>query len=70
MFHNLTCKSESLIYLPNTVCANLNNHRKEVKSQASLLACKHFNEQNHNFQQHAQFTLIALIQKQTTTEES
>ena len=36
---------------------HLNNHKKDAKSQASILACKHFPKQNHNFQQHAEFTL-------------
>ena len=50
----------------------LNNHRKNAKSQASILACKHFNEQNHNFQEHTEFTLTDFLQmkKQTTTEET
>ena len=34
-----------------------------------ILACKHFNEQNHNFQEHAEFTLIEQIKKQTATED-
>ena len=29
------------------------NHRKDVKSEKSILACKHFNEPSHNFQQYA-----------------
>ena len=48
----------------------LNNHRKDAKSEASILACKHFNKQNHNFKQHAELTLIEQIKKQTTTEET
>ena len=39
----------------------LNIYRKDAQSQKSILACKHFNEPNHNFQQHAQFTLIKQI---------
>ena len=39
----------------------LNNHRKDAQSQKSILSCKHFNEPNHNFQQHAQFTLVKQI---------
>ena len=50
--------------------ALINNHRKNAKSEASILACKHFNKQNHNFQQHAQSTLIEQIIKQTTGEET
>ena len=49
---------------------HLNNHRKDAKSQASILAFKHFSEQNHKYQQHAEFTLIEQIKKQTTTEET
>ena len=84
IFHNLRCKSENLIYLLQCrICQlpyvhksetpfkiHLNNHRKDAKSQASILACKHFNEQNHNFQQHAEITLIEQIKKQTTAEET
>ena len=58
IFHNPTCKSENLIYLLQCrICQlqyvaksetpfniRLNNHRKGAKSQASILACKHFNE--------------------------
>ena len=40
---------------------SLNNHRKDAKSQASILVCKYFNIQNHNFQQHPKFTLIEQI---------
>ena len=78
IFHNLTCKSENLIYLlqcricqiqydgksETTFNIRLNNHRKDPKSQASFLACKHFNEENHSFQQHDKFTLIEQIKKQ------
>ena len=84
IIHNLTCRSENLIYLLQCrICRlkyagksatpfniRLNTHRKDAKSQASILACKHFSEQNHNFQQHAEFTLIEQIKKQTTAEET
>ena len=39
----------------------LHNDRKDAKSEASVLACKHFSEQNHNFQQNAEFTFIEQI---------
>ena len=84
IFHNLTCKSENLIYLLQCrICQlqyvgksgtpfniRLNNPRKDPKSQASILECKYFNEQNYSFQQHAEFTLIEQIKKQTTAEET
>ena len=43
---------------------------KDAKSQASILARKHFNEQNNNFHQNAEFTLIEQIREQTTAEET
>ena len=43
---------------------------KDAKSQTSILVCKHFNKQNRNFQEYAEFTLIEQIKKQTTAEET
>ena len=43
---------------------------KDAKSQASILARKHFNEQNNNFHQNAEFTLIEQIREQTAAEET
>ena len=68
IFHNLTCKGGNLIYLLQCICqlqyvgkrrplSTINYYRKDAKPQASILAYKHFNKQNHNFQQHAEFTL-------------
>ena len=63
IFHKLTCKSENLLYLLQCrICQlqyvgknetplniRLNNHRKDAKSQASILARKLVNNWNHNF---------------------
>ena len=84
VFHNLTCKSENLIYwLQCGICQlqydgknetsfniHLIDHWKDAKSKASIVECKHFSEQNHYFQQHAEFALIEQIEKQTTAEET
>ena len=48
----------------------LNNYGKYAKSEKSILACKHFSEPYRNFQQHAEFTLIKQIKKQTTVEKT
>ena len=37
--------------------STINYHWKAAKSQDSILPHKHFNEQDHNFQRHAEFTL-------------
>ena len=36
----------------------LNNHRKNTKKPNSILACKHFQEQGHNFNKHAKLIII------------
>ena len=47
----------------------LNNHRKDSKNKNPILACKHFQNSNHNFQRDAKFTLIEQIVKNFTTIE-
>ena len=81
IFHDLKC--ENLIYLFQcwicklqyvgsmvTFNIHVNNHRKDVNSEKSILPCKHVNESNHSSQQHAEFTLIEQLRKQTATEEA
>ena len=36
----------------------LNNHRKDMKNIDANMACKHFQQENHNFNKHAKFTII------------
>ena len=38
----------------------LNNHQNDVKNShpKTILACKHFQEKNHNFNKHAKFIII------------
>ena len=80
IFHDLTCNSENLIcLLQYRICKlqyfvkydtnfniRFNNHGKDTKSEKTILACKHSNEFNYNFQQHAEFTLTKQIRTQTT----
>ena len=35
----------------------LSNHRKETKKPNSILACKDFQEQGHNFNKHPKFII-------------
>ena len=37
------------------------NHRKDNKKPKSILACKHFQEQGHNFNKHAIFIIIGKL---------
>ena len=36
----------------------LNNHRKDAKDSSPILACRHFQQQGHNFNCHAKFIII------------
>ena len=36
----------------------LKNHRKDTKKPYSILVCKHFQEQGHNFNKHVKFIII------------
>ena len=79
IFHQLNCKSSHLIYLlqcritqqqyvsktETSFNIRLNNHRKDSKH----LACKYFQNSNHNFQRDAKFTLTEQITKSFTTTE-
>ena len=35
----------------------LNNHRKDTKNPNAILACRHFQQQGHNFISHAKFII-------------
>ena len=81
IFHQLNCNL--LIYLLQCrICQlqyvgksetsfniRLNNRRKDSKNKNPILACKHFQNSNHNFQRDAKFTLIEQITKSFTTTE-
>ena len=70
--HNVNCKSTHLIYLLEcTRCKiqyvgkcetqlniRINNHRKDIKSINAIPICKHFNDENHSFNEDARFTII------------
>ena len=71
IFHDLNCKSKLLIYpMECRICGiqytgksetefniRLNNHRKDVNRQNAPQADQRFKLPNHNFNQHARFTL-------------
>ena len=35
-----------------------NNHRKDTKDPKTILACRHFQQQGHNFNSHVKFIII------------
>ena len=77
IFHQLNCKSSHLIYLLQCgICQlqyvgkseisfniRLNKHRKDSKNKNSILACKHFQNSNHNFQRDANLSYLNKLRK-------
>ena len=77
IFHQLTCKSQGIIYLLQCrICfiqyvgkseaifnLRFKNHRKDSKKKDAILACTHFQKSDHIFQQDAKFVLIEQIRK-------
>ena len=83
IYHNTTCKSNFVIYLMQCrKCSiqyvgktetpfnhRLNNHRNNAyrPKQDTIPACRHFTENNHDFNRDAKFTLIEQIHDTTKT---
>ena len=45
----------------------LNNHRKDIKKQNAIEACKHFNNSEHTFSKHGKFIIIEQLRTINTT---
>ena len=81
MFHQVTCHSNYVIYLPEcTMCKiqyvgisetlfniRLNNHRKDIKKQNATEAFKNFNNNEHAFSEHGKFIRIEQLRNINTT---
>ena len=69
---NVNFASSYVIYLMECILCNkqyvgkaetsfnikLNNHREDMKKVDAIMACKHFQQESHNFNKHAKFTII------------
>ena len=70
LIYLLQCRISQLQYVSKSetsVNIRLNNNRKVNRDKNPILACKHFQNSNHNFQGNAKFTLIEQITKTFTT---
>ena len=47
----------------------LNNHRKDKKNTNIILACRHFQQQGHNFNSHAKFIIIDKLFNTASSKE-
>ena len=48
----------------------LNNHRKDVKKVDPIMACKHFQQESHNFHKHAKFHIIDHLMNTSKSKET
>ena len=81
IYHSLNFKSKYVIYLLEcSICKiqyvvksqtpfhiRLNNHRKYIKDQGAVPACKDSNSPNHNFNAHGKLTIIEQLRKITSS---
>ena len=84
IFHNVNCASSYTIYLMECILCNkqyvgkaetsfnirLNNNRKDVKKVDAKMACKHFQQESHNFNKHAKFNIINQLMKTSKSKET
>ena len=85
IFHNVSCKSSFIIYLVecrkcknkqyigktwNQASTRIYGHRSDAKRKDSILIDRHFQEQDHNFDQHFKITIIEKIDKLNMDIES
>ena len=47
----------------------LNNHRKDTKDPNTILACRHFQQQGHNFKSHAKSITMDKLVNTSSSED-
>ena len=84
IFHNVNCTSSWVIYLMEWVLFNkqfvgkaeisvnirLKHHRKDLEKVDTITACKHFQQESHNFNKHAKLTIIDQLRNTTKAKET
>ena len=84
IFHNVNCASSYVIYLMECILCNkqylgkaattfnirLNNHRKDGKNVDAIMPSKHFQQESHNFNKHAKFTIIDQLKNISKSKET
>ena len=48
----------------------LNSHRKDVKKVEAIMACKHFQQESHNFKKNAKFTITDQLTNTSKSTET
>ena len=78
IYHRVNCRSKFVIYLMEcsrcklqyvgksewTLNIRINKHRNDVLKDDAILACRHFSETQHTFNEDAKFTIIETLNNQ------
>ena len=84
IFQNVNCASSCVMYLMECILCNkqyvgkvetsfnirLNNHRKNVKKVDAIMACKHFQQESHNFNKHSKCTILVKLTNTSKSKET
>ena len=84
IFHNVNCASSYIIYLIECIVCNeqyvgkaetnfdirLNDHGKDMKIVNSIMDCKYFQQESHNFNQHTKCVFIDQVTKTSKSKET
>ena len=54
----------------NKLYTRLNNHRKYVKKLDAIMVSKHFQQESHNVNKHAKFTIIDQLTNTSKSKET
>ena len=83
IFQNVDCASSYVMHLMESILCNkyyvekaetrfnirLTDHQKYVKKVDATMVCKHSQQESHNFNKHAKFTIINQIRKTSKSKE-
>ena len=47
----------------------LTNHKKDTKNQSEILACRHFQQQGHNFNTHAKLIIVDKLVNSSSSKD-
>ena len=48
----------------------MNNHREDVKKADAIIGCKHFRQENHDFNKHTKLTIIDQLTNTSKSDET
>ena len=66
----ILCSKQYVEKAGTNVNIRLNNHRKNVKKVYAIMACKHFQQESHNFKKHSKLNIVDQLTNISDSEET